>query len=238
MKAITFASLLATSTFIGAGHVQASEWNIDTAHTTAQFSVRHLMVSDVKGTFTKVSGTVDLNDKDPTKSSVDVVIDAASIDTREPKRDEHLKSPEFFDVAKHPKITFKSTQIKKAGKDKFKVTGDLTMRGVTKPVVLDVVGPSAPVKNPWGMTVRGLTATGKLNRKEFGLNWNKALEAGGVLVGDEVKLVIDAELVEKPTPPTAQAQAQDNTTSDKAIPPSPPKGTTATEPKAASKDKK
>ena len=224
MKSLALASLLATSTLLGSGFARASEWTIDTSHTTAQFSVRHLMVTDVKGTFSKVSGSVNLDDKDPTKSSVEVVIDANSIDTRDAKRDEHLKSPDFFDTAKHPQITFKSTQIKKAGKDKFKVTGDLTMRGVTKPLTLDVVGPSAPIKNPWGMTVRGLTATGKLNRKDFGLNWNKALEAGGVLVGDDVKLIIDAELVEKPMPANAQAQAEKNTTSDKPIPPSPPKG--------------
>lgn len=223
MKALALATLFAAST-LAAGVAHASEWTIDPSHTTAQFSVRHLMVTDVKGTFSKVSGTIDLNEKDPTKSVVDVVIDANSIDTRDAKRDEHLKSADFFDAANHPKITFKSTQIKKVGKDKYKVTGDLTMRGVTKPVTLDVVGPTPPIKNPWGMTVRGVNASGKLNRKDFGLNWNKALEAGGVLVGDDVKLFIDAELVEKPTPAAAPAEAEKNAKSDKPVPPAPEKG--------------
>jgi polyisoprenoid-binding protein YceI len=175
----------------------ASDWEIDTAHTTAQFSVRHMMVTTVKGQFGKVTGTVNLDDKDHTKSKIDVVIDATTVDTREPKRDAHLKSPDFFDVANHPKITFKSTKIAKGGKDKYKVTGDLTMHGVTKPVALEVEGPTPPVKNLMGTWTRGARVTGSLNRKDFGLNWNKTLEAGGVLVGDEVKIEVDAELVEK-----------------------------------------
>jgi polyisoprenoid-binding protein YceI len=150
MKPVFVASLLSLSV-VGAGSLaHAGEWAIDSSHSAAHFSVRHMMVSDVRGTFEKVTGTVNLDDKEPSKSEVDVKIDVASLETRDDKRDEHLKSPDFFDAANHPQITFKSTQIKKAGKDKYKVTGDLTMKGVTKPVTLDVVGPSQPVKSPWG----------------------------------------------------------------------------------------
>jgi polyisoprenoid-binding protein YceI len=189
-----------------AGLAGASEWEIDPAHTTAQFTVRHMMVTDVKGQFGKVTGTVNLDEKDLTKSKVDVVIDATSIDTREPKRDGHLKSADFFDVANHPNLTFKSTKIAKAGKGKFKVTGDLTMRGVTKSVVLDVEGPSEPMKNPMGGMIRGAEITGKINRKDWGLTWNKPLEAaGGVLVSDDVRIDVGAELMEKRSAPAAPA---------------------------------
>jgi polyisoprenoid-binding protein YceI len=190
-------SALALGLVASAASARASEWEIDPAHSTAQFSVKHMMVTTVRGQFDKVTGRVALDDKDPTKSSIDVKIDPATINTREPKRDEHLKSADFFDVKKFPEITFKSTKIAKAGKNKFNVTGDLTMHGVTKPVVLAVEGPTAEAKSPFGQTVRGVSATGKVNRKDFGLNWNKALETGGVLVGDEVTLQIDAELVRK-----------------------------------------
>ncbi len=181
---------------LAAGTAGAAEWTIDPAHTTAGFAVKHLMVSTVHGAFGKTTGTVSLDEKDPTKSSVDVTIDASTIDTREPKRDAHLKSADFFDVAKFPNITFKSTKVEKDGAN-YKVTGDLTMRGVTKPVVLTVVGPTGPSKSPWGQTVRAVSASGKINRKDWGLNWNKALEAGGVLVGEDVTLEIEAELVKK-----------------------------------------
>jgi polyisoprenoid-binding protein YceI len=184
---------------------QAGTWDIDPAHSTVEFSVRHMMVTTVKGQFQKVKGTVQLDEKDPGKSSVEAEIEATSIDTREPKRDGHLKSAEFFDVARFPVLTFKSTKVEKAGKGKLKVTGDLTMHGVTKPVVLTVEGPSAAMKDPFGRTVRGLTATGRIDRKDWGMTWNKALDTGGVLVSDEVKLDINAELAERP--PAAPAQA-------------------------------
>lgn len=177
---------------VGAAH--ASEWLIDPSHSQVRFSVKHMVVATVQGSFQKFTGSLDLDDKDPTKSVVDVSIDAASIDTHEPKRDAHLKSPDFFDAEKNPKITFKSTKVEKAGKNKLKVTGDLSMRGVTKPIVLNVDGPTAEMKNPWGVPVRVVAAQAKINRKDWGLNWNKALEAGGVLVGDEVTLDITAEL--------------------------------------------
>jgi polyisoprenoid-binding protein YceI len=185
---------------------RASVWEIDSAHSSTEFSVKHMMVATVKGRFDKVAGTLNLDDKNPTKSTVELTIDANTIDTHEPKRDGHLKSPDFFDVAKFPTITFKSTKIEKAGKAKFKVTGDLTMHGVTKPVTLAVEGPTAPMKNLMGSTSSGATATGKINRKDWGLNWNKPLEAaGGVLVGDEVTINVDLELVSKPEAPAAAA---------------------------------
>jgi polyisoprenoid-binding protein YceI len=197
MKVTTLSALVLGLALAVPSVARSSEWQIDPGHSAAHFSVKHMMVTSVRGTFEKVSGTVNLDDKDPTKSSVEVKIDASTIDTREPKRDAHLKSADFFDVANHPEITFKSTKISKAGKDKYKVTGDLTMRGVTKPVTLQVEAPTSELKSPFGHTVRGASATGKINRKDWGLTWNKALEAGGVLVGDEVQLQIDAELMRK-----------------------------------------
>ena len=184
----------------------ASTWDIDPAHSTVEFSVRHMMVTTVKGQFQKVKGTVELDEKDATKSTVEVSIETASIDTREAKRDAHLKSPDFFDAAKFPALTFKSTKIEKAGKGKFKVTGDLTMHGVTKSVVLAVEGPSASIKDPFGRTVRGVMATGKLDRKDWGMIWNKALDSGGMVVSDEVKLDINAELAERAATPPAAAE--------------------------------
>jgi polyisoprenoid-binding protein YceI len=205
----TLASLVLSAAalpMLPTGLAHASDWDIDGTHTTAQFAVKHLVVSTVKGTFDKVGGTVSLDDKDITKSKVEVNIDPASIDTREPKRDTHLKSPDFFDVAKFPTLTFKSTKVVKAGKNKLKVTGDLTMHGVTKPITLAVDGPSAETKTPFGTTVRAVSLTGKLDRKDWGLNWNKALEAGGVLVSDEVQLDISAELVKKADATVADAK--------------------------------
>lgn len=185
---------LAASVLPASAGAGVSEWVIDSVHTTAEFAVKHMMVSTVRGTFSKVTGKAGLDDQDPTKSVINIDIDAASINTREPKRDDQLRSADFFDVAKTPTITFKSTRIDKKGKGKFAVTGDLTMRGVTKAVTLDVTGPTAPVKTPWGTLVRGISAKGKINRKDWGLIWNKVIEAGGVLVGEEVEISFDAEL--------------------------------------------
>ncbi|CAM3999410.1 YceI family protein [Corallococcus sp. ZKHCc1 1396] len=175
----------------------AAAYDIDGSHSSADFSVKHMMVSNVKGNFKVQSGTVNIDDKDVTKSTVEAVLDAASINTSEPKRDEHLKSPDFFDTAKFPTITFKSTKVAKAGKDKLKVTGDLTLHGVTKPVVLDVVGPTPEIKDAFGGMRRGVEATTKINRKDFGLGWNKALEAGGVAVGEDISIVLALELTPK-----------------------------------------
>jgi polyisoprenoid-binding protein YceI len=174
----------------------AAAYDIDGAHSTAEFSVKHMMVSNVKGNFNVKSGTVNIDDKDITKSTVEAVLDANTVNTAQPKRDEHLKSPDFFDTAKYPDITFKSTKVAKAGKDKLKVSGDLTMHGVTKPVVLDVTGPTPEVKGMMG-PVRGVEATTKINRKDFGLGWNKALEAGGVAVGEEIAITLNLELSPK-----------------------------------------
>ncbi|MEO8602238.1 MAG: YceI family protein [bacterium] len=171
-----------------------STWQIDPAHTSAQFAVKHLMVSTVRGTMGKVSGSVMLDESDPTKSTVTASIAAAGIDTREPKRDEHLRGPDFLDVAKFPTITFKSTKVEQVTKDKFKVTGDLTLRGVTKPVVLEIQGSPTPMQDPFGNTKLGGTATTTINRQDFGIAWSKKLDAGGFVVGDEVTITIDVEL--------------------------------------------
>jgi polyisoprenoid-binding protein YceI len=173
----------------------AATWSIDPSHTSAGFGVRHMMVSTTHGQFTKVAGAVEIDDADVTRSQIDVTIDAASIDTRDAKRDEHLRSADFFDVAKYPTITFRSTRIVKGEGGKLLATGNLTLHGVTRPVTLTIDSLTPSSKTPWGTTVRGATATGKLSRKEFGLVWNKALETGGVAVGDEIELGIDAELV-------------------------------------------
>lgn len=196
-RASLVASLsLALSTFAVPALAHASTWEIDGAHSSAQFSVRHLMVSNVRGEFGSVKGTVNLDDKDVTKSSVDATIDVASITTRNTDRDNHLKSPDFFDVAKYPTMTFKSTGIEKQADGKLKVIGNLSLHGVSKPVALSVA--LAPeVKDPWGKTRRGAEITGKINRKEFGLSWNKALETGGVAVGEEVAITIDLEITQK-----------------------------------------
>jgi polyisoprenoid-binding protein YceI len=173
---------------------QTTPWDIDPAHSAAHFSVRHLMVSTVRGQFRKVAGTVALDEVDLTRSRIEVEIDAASVSTGDDKRDAHLRSSDFFDVEKFPTLTFRSTRIERAGEG-FTVVGDLTLHGFSRPVTLAVDAISAPMKNPYGKRVRGVSATGKLNRKDWDLGWNAALEAGGVLVGDEVKLQIDAELV-------------------------------------------
>lgn len=176
---------------------RASTWDIDPAHTNAQFAIRHFMISTVRGSFTKVSGRVGLDEQDPTKSTIEATIDASSIDTRNEKRDQDLKSPNFFDVAKYPTLTFKSKKIEQAGEGKFKVTGDLTIHGVTKEVVLNVEGSPKPMKDPFGNTRIGGMATTKINRKDFGLTWSKTLETGGVVVGDDVDITIDVELTQK-----------------------------------------
>ena len=210
MKVLSIAqsfALIAVTAAPVVASAAATEWKIDTSHSSAQFSIRHLMVSNVRGEFGNLSGTLSIDDADLTKSSITAEVDASSINTREPKRDEHLKSPDFFDVAKFPKLTFKSTKIEKAGAQ-LKITGDMTIHGVTKPVVLTADAPTAGIKDPWGNVKRGFFATTKLNRKDFGLGWNKALEAGGVVVGEEVSIIIDIEANQAkpvaPAPPAAK----------------------------------
>jgi len=175
----------------------ASAWKIDPAHTSAQFAVRHLMVSTVRGTLGPVTGILSLDEADLTKSSVEASVDATTIDTREPKRDAHLKSPDFFDAEKYPAITFKSKKVTKLADTKYQVTGDLTMRGVTKEVVLDVEGSPKPATDPMGNVRIGGIVTTKLNRKDFSVLWNKTLDGGGVVVSDEVAVTIDIELVQE-----------------------------------------
>jgi len=173
----------------------ASTWNIDPDHSNIGFKIRHLMVSNVKGNFNKYTGTVELDEKDITRSKVAVSIDTASINTNVQKRDDDLRSTNFFDVAKYPTMTFASKKVVRAGKDKLNVTGDLTLHGVTKEVVLNVEGPSKESKDPWGNLRRGASATTAINRKDFGLTWNKALETGGVLVGEEVDIILEIEMI-------------------------------------------
>jgi polyisoprenoid-binding protein YceI len=177
-----------------------STWQIDPNHSAAQFAVRHLAISTVRGAFTKVSGTVQLDDKDVSKSSVNVTIDAASVDTRVADRDKDLRSDRFFDVEKYPTLTFKSTKVEQAEAGKLKVTGDLTIHGVTKQVVLDVEGPTAPVKDPWGDQRAAANAATKINRQDFGVKWNAKMDSGGLVVGDDVAITIDVELVQKGAP--------------------------------------
>lgn len=174
-----------------------STWKIDPQHSSAQFSVKHLAISTVRGAFSKVNGTVQLDDQDITKSSVDVTIDATTVDTREPDRDKDLRSDKFLDVEHFPTIAFKPTKVEQAAPGKLKVAGNLTMHGVTKPVVLDVDGPTAPMTDPWGNQRAAITATTKINRQDFGVKWNATLDNGGVVVSDEVAITIDVEIVKQ-----------------------------------------
>ena len=167
-------------------------WSIDPAHTQAEFSVKHLMIATVRGHFGNVTGSVTVQNDDPTTAKVDVTIDAKSIDTRDEKRDAHLRSPDFINVDKYPVITFKSTRVERGGAG-LRVTGDLTIAGVTRPVTLDVED-QGRAKDPWGNEKAAYSATTKIKRSEFGLKWNVALETGGVLVGDDVKISIEAQL--------------------------------------------
>lgn len=196
--------LLLTAALAASSLSLAAPWKIDSAHASANFGVKHLAISTVNGTLGTVTGTVELDEKDLTKSKVDAAIEVKDLTTKEPKRDEHLRGPDFFDVAKFPTATFKSTKWEKGTGNKVKVTGDLTMHGVTRPVTLDGEL-SGEVTNPWGGKVRAFSGATTVNRKDFGLNWNKALEAGGVLVGDEVKISIEAEL--NPVAPAAAPAA-------------------------------
>jgi len=186
-----------------AGPAAASDYQIDASHSHVGFSVRHMMVSSTRGEFGQVTGTVQLDDKDLSRSKIEAVIEVTSIDTRDAKRDEHLRSADFFDVAKHPTITFRSTRIRRSG-GSYLVTGDLTMRGVTRSVTLQASRPTAEVKDPWGGLRRGLTATTTLRRKDFGISWNKALDSGGLVVGEDVQVQLDIELRHKQTATAAR----------------------------------
>lgn len=177
--------------------VFASDWNIDASHSVANFKIKHMMISDVLGSFHEIKGTLQLNENNIEQSQVDVTIAADSINTGVEKRDAHLRSADFFDVEKYPTLTFKSKQVQSTGKDSLTVIGDLTIHGVTKQVSLAVAGPTAEIKDPWGNLRRAAKATTKINRKDFGLTWNSVLEAGGVLVGDEVNIEIDVQFIKR-----------------------------------------
>jgi polyisoprenoid-binding protein YceI len=168
-----------------------SSWQIDPAHSSAQFAVKHLMISTVRGAFTSVKGSLQFDDKDITKSTVDVTIEVNSVDTRVPDRDKDLKSDHFFDADHFPTITFKSKRVEQVAPGKLKVTGDLTIHGITKEVALDVDGPTAPVKDPWGNQRIGVNASSKITRQDFGITY------GPGMIGDEISITIDAELTQK-----------------------------------------
>jgi polyisoprenoid-binding protein YceI len=172
----------------------ATRWDFDLSHSSINFHVRHLMVSKVHGRFHDWKGVLELDDEDLSRSHIAVTIDAKSLDTREPKRDDHLRSADFLEVEKFPQIAFQSTKIERTGDDAAKAHGDLTIHGVTKPVVLDVEL-SGQVKDPWGGTRTGFTAKTAISRKDFGLTWNVALEAGGLLVGDKIEITLEIEAV-------------------------------------------
>jgi polyisoprenoid-binding protein YceI len=176
---------------------QTSTWNIDPAHSNAQFTVRHLGISNVTGSFTKVAGTVTLNEQDITQSQVSASIDVNSIDTRVEARDKDLKSPHFFEVEKYPTIEFKSKRIVSSG-GKLQVIGDLTIHGTTREVTLDVDGPTPALTDPWGNLRRGISGTTTINRKDFNLTYNNTLKSGEAMIGDTVKIQIDAEITKKP----------------------------------------
>ena len=189
----------ASATLVVPPPAPAATYDVDVSHSRLTFSVRHMMVSNTRGQFGKFAGTAYVDEANPGASTVHLEIETASIDSSDPKRDEHLRSADFFDVKHFPKMTFRSTQVERAGAG-WKVTGELTIRAITRSVVLDVDAISPPVKDPWGGVRRGTRARAKLDRKAFGLVWNKALEAGGVAVGDEVTLDLEVELLEKKAP--------------------------------------
>jgi len=172
-----------------------STWNVDPVHAMAEFKVKHMMIANVKGHFPKVTGVLKLDESDLTKSSVEAEIDAASIETRDADRNAHLKSADFLDVEKYPTLTFRSERVSKTGDGEISVEGDLTIHGVTRKVTFEVEGPTPPAKDPWGNMRLAISANAKINRKDFGLTWNAALETGGVLVGDQVTINLDAEFI-------------------------------------------
>jgi len=186
---------MTNSTTLSTSQTSTTTWNIDPSHSMAEFKVKHMMIANVKGHFTKVSGVLVRDESDPANDRVEATIEAASIHTRDEQRDAHLKSADFFHVEKFPTLHFKSTGINVVGEGELSVEGDLTIRGVTRKVHFAVEGPTPPAKDPWGNTRVAISASTKINRKDFGLTWNAALETGGILVGDEVTITLDVEFV-------------------------------------------
>ncbi|MBF0330034.1 MAG: YceI family protein [Nitrospirae bacterium] len=194
-KLVLFALLLFVFALPSLG--LASTWQIDGDHSTVGFSVKHMMITNVKGVFERFSGKIVIDETNIAKSSVKAVIETGSINTRIQKRDDHLRSSDFLDTAVFPTMTFVSKKITASGKERLKITGDLTLHGITREVVLDVENLTEPVKDPWGKIRRGASATTKINRRDYGLTWNKAIETGGVLVGDEVAITIEIEMIKE-----------------------------------------
>jgi len=192
-----FLALITAFALLAPLNVLAAAYNLDPYHTSIQFKVKHLMINNVKGVFDRFSGIVYIDEKDISKSKVDVSIEMASVNTNIAKRDDHLRSPDFFDVAKFPTMKFVSTKVEKAGADILKVTGNLTIKGVTKPVIMNVEGPTGEIKGPQGEIRRGASASAKLNRHDFGVSWSKKLDGGGLVVADDVFITIDTELVKQ-----------------------------------------
>lgn len=176
-------------------HAQQTAWRIDSNHSGAHFSVRHMMISTVRGEFTGIAGTVLYDPKDPAHDSVEATIDCTTVNTGVAKRDAQLKGPDFFDVTRYPQMKFKSRRVEDAGAGKLKITGELTINSTTKPVVLDVDGPSPSIRDPRGNEKIGLSANTKISRKEFGITWNEVMESGGIAVADEVAISLDLELI-------------------------------------------
>jgi polyisoprenoid-binding protein YceI len=185
---------MSTSTIVTPQNASTT-WNIDPVHSVAEFKVKHMMISNVKGQFAGIKGLLTLDEVNISNSQVQASIDAASITTRDAQRDAHLKSADFLDVEKIPTLSFKSTRVSRVGNGELAVAGDLTIHGVTRNVVFAVEGPTPPAKDPWGNTRLGLSGTTKINRKDFGLTWNATLETGGILVGDEVTITLEAQFV-------------------------------------------
>jgi polyisoprenoid-binding protein YceI len=200
MKPVTVAIAAVVATIATPALAQTAAWNIDSAHSTAGFAVRHMMVTTVRGDFGKMSGTVRFDGTNVETVVADVTVDVNSVDTREPKRDEHLKSPDFFDAAKFPTMTFKSKRVEPGAAGAFRLIGDLTMRGVTKEVAFDVEGPTPEVKDQRGNTRIGATATAKINRQDFGVSWSRSLDTGGLVVSNDVTITIDLALVKAAAP--------------------------------------
>jgi polyisoprenoid-binding protein YceI len=190
-------SIIIAAALLAPLHVFAATYTIDPAHTSIGFKVKHLMITNVKGVFEKFKGTVIIDEKDISKSKVDVSIEMSSVNTNIAKRDDHLRSPDFFDVARFPTMTFVSTKVEKAGTDTLKVTGNLTIKGVSRQVILSVDGPTGEIKSPQGDVKRGASATTTINRQDFGVSWSKKLDGGGLVVADDVYISIDTELAKQ-----------------------------------------
>lgn len=187
-----------TSTFeqTGTQAATASTWQIDPVHSAIEFSVKHMMFATAKGRFNTFSGTIVYDEVDPTRSAVNVEIDTSTVDTRDEKRDAHIRSGDFFETATYPTASFVSTKVERVGSDKLRVTGDFSLRGITRPVVLEAEL-TGQGRSPWGTEVIGFSATGKINRQDFGVSFNSALETGGFMLGDEVKLALEIEAIKQ-----------------------------------------